>query len=272
MSMESTSGRKPRQVAVTVAFGDYADRLDETFASFAGLSSFELHAFIIGDALPRKQCPEITYHLKAPDPRYAHPLRDAVYRRWEFMDELDADYAVVVDNSDVLCLQRVPDIPVLLRGAKVAACVEHMGSRYVNGQGWTSSYINCGVTFWDVKATRQMRQEILERGRAHFRNIDDQVSINEVIQTRYYHDLVILPPQYNYRAYVGMEKKGWPTVTHLDGVVIYHNRESLAAAKKLLPVKPLAELPPLAQDEAPASASTQFWRRVRERFRPHVVK
>lgn len=258
-------------VAITVAFGDFAERLDETFLSFSRNKNMELHAFIVGDRLPARQFHGIHYHLKAPDPRFAHPLRDAVYRRWEFMDEVGAEYAVVVDNSDVLCMQDLPPIPTLLRGAAFGASVEHMGSRYLCGQGYTSNYINCGVTFWHVPSTREIRQEILERGRAHFRNIDDQVSINEVIQTRYYNNMVILPCQYNYRAYVGVRKRGWPTVSHLDGVVLYHNRTCLAQAKALMPSKALAELPPLEWDQQPATRMEQFFRRVRERLRPHVI-
>ena len=97
----------------------------------------------------------------------------------------------MVDNTDVLCLQPLPEIPELLRGADFAASVEHDGGRYLAGQGYTSTYINCGVTFWRVPPTRQMRAEIVERGRSHFRNIDDQMSINEVIQTKYYDRMIL---------------------------------------------------------------------------------
>jgi hypothetical protein len=178
----------------------------------------------------------------------------------------------VVDNQDVLCMQRLPEIPVLLRGAAFGAAVEHMGGRYLLGQGYTSAYINCGVTFWHVPSTRTMRQEIIGRGRAQFRNIDDQMSINEVIHTRYYDQMVILPSQYNYRACIAPARIwGWPTVTHLDGVMIYHNSHCIEAAKKLIPVKPRAELPDLLPDPGPLDDRQQFWRRVRERLKPHVV-
>jgi hypothetical protein len=263
---------KARQVAVTAAFGNFAERLDRTFLSFAQNPFLELHAFIVGDKLPEKRFPAITYHLRPPDPTFSHPLRDAVYRRWLFIDELEAEYALVVDNLDVLCMQPLPEIPVLLRGAVFGACVEHSGSRYIPGQSYTSAYINCGVTFWDVPATRKMREEIVARGRAYFRNIDDQRSINEVIQTRYYDQMIILPSQYNYRANLApVRVRRWPTVSNLDGVMIYHNSTCIEAAKKLLPVKPKAELPDFPQDPAPLTPSQQRWRRIRERLKPHFV-
>ena len=260
------------QVAVTVAFGGFADRLDRTFSSFLQNPFLELHAFIVGEKLPEKRVPGITYHLRPRDPAFTHDLRDAVYRRWIFIDDLDAEYALVVDNQDVLCMQRIPEIPALLRGASFAASVEHMGGRYLLGQGYTSTYINCGVTFWHVPSTRAIRHEIIARGKAQFRNIDDQMSINEVMHTRYYDQMVLLPSQYNYRACIAPARIwGWPTVTNLDGVMIYHNSHCIEAAKKLIPVKPRAQLPDLAADPAPLDERQQFRRRVRERLKPHVV-
>ncbi len=261
-----------RQVVVTVAFGPFAERLDRTFTSFAQNKFLEPHAFIVGDKLPEKKLPGITYHLRPPDPGFSHPLRDAVYRRWLFIDDLDADYALVVDNQDVLCLQPLPEIPALLRGAVVGTSVEHSGGRYIPGQGYTSSYINCGVTFWHVPSSRRIRQEIVARGRAHFRNIDDQRSINEVVQTRYYDQMILLPCQYNYRAFLAPARgPRWPTVTHLDGVKIYHNSACIEAAKRILPVKPLADLPDLPADPAPLTPRQQFQRRLKERLKPHIV-
>lgn len=266
----SMAGKK--QVAVTVAFGANAERLGSTFVTFAENPHLELHAFIIGDRLPQKQVTSIQYHLRPPDSTFAHPLRDAVYRRWLFIDELDADYAIVVDNRDVLCMQSLPQLPDLLRGAAVGGCVEHEGGRYIPGQGYISSYINCGVTFWDIKASRKMREEVVARGRSYFRNIDDQRSINEVVQTRYYDDLILLPCQYNYRANLAPTKtRNWPTVRHLDGVKIYHNGFCLEAAKQLIPTKARAELPDFPADIRPLTPSEQFWRRVKWRLKPHVV-
>jgi hypothetical protein len=264
---------KSNQAVVTVAFGDFAERLDRTFLSFAQNPFLELHAFIVGDKLPEKRFPGITYHLRPPDPMFSHPLRDAVYRRWLFIDDLDVEYALVVDNLDVLCLQPLPEIPALLRGASFGACVEHSGSRYIPGQSYTSAYINCGVTFWHVPSSRKIREETVARGRARFRNIDDQRSINEVVQTRYYDQMIILPSQYNYRAFVAPTRgPRWPTVTNLDGVMIYHNSACIEAAKKLLPVKPKAELPDFPQDPAPLTPRQQRWRRVQERLKPHIVE
>lgn len=262
-----------KQIVVTCAFGSFAERLDRTFLSFAQNPFLELHAFIIGNTLPEKQFPGVTYHLRPPDPAFSHPLRDAVYRRWLFIDELEAEYALVVDNTDVLCLQPMPEIPTLLRGAAFGASVEHAGGRYLPGQGYISSYINCGVTFWHIPSSRKMREEIVARGRSHFRNIDDQRSINEVIQTLYYDQMILLPSQYNYRAHLAPARSPrWPTVTHLDGVVIYHNSTCIEAAKKLLPVKPRAELPSLPQDVAPLTPRQQRWRRIQERLKPHIVE
>src|SRR5215471_5501448 len=94
-----------KQVVVTVASGGHAERLDETFTSFARNPFLKLHAFIVGDRLPSNRRPEIEYHLVAPDPGFQDPMRDMYYRRFLFIDELGADYALIVDNSDVLCMQ-----------------------------------------------------------------------------------------------------------------------------------------------------------------------
>jgi hypothetical protein len=261
-----------KQIVATVAFGAHAERLDRTFTSFAINPHLELHAFIIGDALPKSRWPGVHYHLKPADPSFSHPLRDAVYRRWLFIDDLDAEYALVVDNGDVLCLQQLPEIPALLRGASFGASVEHPGSRYMPGQGYTANYINCGVTFWHVPSTRRMRQEIVARGRSYFRNIDDQRSINEVIFTRYFNDAIVLPCQYNYRPHLApFGASNWPTVDHLDGVMIYHNAACIEAAKQLLPVKAVAGLPAFPADPAPLTPRQQLKRRVQERMKPHVV-
>jgi hypothetical protein len=262
----------PKQIVVTVAFGSFAERLDRTFTSFAQNAFLELHAFIIGDKLPEKRFPGVNYHLRPPDPAFSHPLRDAVYRRWLFIDELEAEYALVVDNNDVLCLQPIPEIPALLRGAAFGGSVEQLGGRFIPGQGYTSSYINCGVTFWHIPSSRRMREETVDRGRAYFRNIDDQRSINEVIQTRYYDQMILLPCQYNFRAHLAPARSpNWPTISHLDGVRIYHNSTCIEAAKRLLPVKPVAELPDFPRDPAPLTPRQQFGRRLEERLKPHIV-
>jgi len=262
-----------RQVVVTVASGPHAGKLDQTFTSFAQNRFLEAHAFIIGDRLPERRLPGITYHLEPEDPAFAHPMRDLYYRRFLFLDQLDADYALLVDNSDVLCLQTLPELPVLLRGAGLGACVEHAGSRYLEGLPYTSNYFNAGVTLWNIAASRQIRRAIVARGRARFRSIEDQLTLNEVVHAGYRDQLIILPCQYNFRAYLAPAgAPGWPTVTNLDGVRIYHNSTCVEAAKKLVPVKPEATLPDLKPDALPPTPRQQFWRKVALRMRPHRVR
>jgi hypothetical protein len=263
------SHESKRQVAMTVVYGAHAERLDRTFTSFVQNAFLELHAFVLGDRLPQRQVPGIRYHLRAPDPRFSHPMRDADFRRWEFLDDLDAAYALVVDGCDALCLQPLPEIPALLRGGWLAAAVEHHGGRRLGGGLYTSNFINAGVTFWDVAASRPLRAEVLARGRRRFRNlIDDQLCLNEVVHARYPERLALLPCQYNFRAYLDRRQPGWPTVSTLDGVVIYHNTYGIEAAKRRMPFKPRADLPPLEPDSGPLSAAQQRWRRWRQRLWP----
>jgi hypothetical protein len=200
-------------------------------------------------------------------------MRELYYRRMLFLDTLDLEYAVLVDNHDVLCLQPIPELPALLRGAALGACVEHAGGRYLAGQGYTSAYLNAGVTFWHIPSSRRLREDYAARGRARFRSVEDQLTLNEVVHTRYYDDLVILPSQYNYRACLAPVRfRDWPTVTHLDGVRIYHNVYCLEAARRLLPVRPRAALPDLPPDPGPLSPFRQFCRKVRLRLAPHRVR
>ena len=205
--------KKKRQAVVTAIFGDFAEKLDRTFLSFAQNPFLELHAFVIGNCLPKRRLTGMTYHLRQSDPAFGNTMREAYYRRWSFIDELQMEFALVVDNNDVLCLQSLPEIPALLRGATVGACVEHLGGRYILGQQYTSSYLNAGVTLWNVPESRKMRLEIIARGRSYFRKLDDQHSFNEIVQTRYFDQMIILPSQYNYRACLAPKKiRRWPTV------------------------------------------------------------
>jgi hypothetical protein len=263
-----------RSVIVTVAFGHSTENLDHTFNSFAINHGVALHAFIIGRELPQRQLSGINYHLIAPVPDFSHPLREIYFRRMELLDQLDVDFALVVDSYDVLCLQPLPPFEQLLGNADMAACVEHQGSRYILGQGYTSNFLNGGVFLWNVPRSRDIRSEIVARGRAHFRTIaDDQLCVNEVIQTKYFDRLRILPCQYNYRCHLApIRQRGCATVEHLDGVMIYHNATSMNVAKKLLPVKPEATLPDLAPDGHPLTSHEQFWRRLRNRFKPWIIK
>jgi len=112
------------------------------------------------------------------------------------------------------------------------------------------------------------------RGRAHFRTIaDDQHCLNEVIQTKHLDRLRILPCQYNYRCHLApVRQRGCATVQHLDGVKIFHNATCMEAAKKLRSVKAVAALPALPVDAQPLTLREQFWRRLRNRFQPWIVK
>ena len=263
-----------RSAIVTVAFGHSTEHLDYTFTSFARHNpGVPLHAFILGASLPQRQLAEVNYHLVAPQNDFSHPLREVYFRRMELIDQLDAEYALVVDSYDVLCLQPLPPFEKILGDSDVAACVEHMGARYVMGQGYTANFLNGGVFFWNVPRSRDIRREIVERGRAHFRTIaDDQHCINEVIQTKYYDRLRVLPCQYNYRAYLNRKQRGWPTVTNLDGVLIYHNATCMGEAQRLLPFKSKAGLPQLPQDGRPLTEREQFWRKLRLRLKPWVIR
>ena len=265
-----------RRAIVTVAYGPAREKLDHTFSSFARCTNAELHAYILGTQLPQRQVPGIQYHLLAPIPDFSHPLREVYYRRLEVLDELGADYVMTVDSFDVLCLQPLPPLEDLLGNADVAACVEHQGGRYLLGQGYTSSFLNGGVFVWNVPRSRDIRAEIVARGRSHFRTLaDDQFCLNEVIQTKYFDRLRILPCQYNYRAYLrGTYKKirpGWPIVKHLDGVAIYHNATCIPGVKKMPSFKPRADLPALPADGRPLTPWEQFWRRLWNKFKPGVV-
>jgi hypothetical protein len=262
----------PRQIVATVATGPFAERLDKTFTTFASNRFLELHAFIIGERLPERRLDGITYHLFKPDPAFMDSMREAYYRRLLFLDEVGADFALLVDNSDVIPMQPLPELPQILRGAAFAGVPEHAGSRYFAGQGWTSCYFNAGVTFWNIPASKQMRADIVKRGRTRFRSVEDQLTLNEVIHTLYFRDLIVLPSQYNFRAYYKVRQRGWPTVSNLDGVLIYHNAASVMEAKKLIPVKPAATLPELIADTAPLSDWQKFWRKMQLRRLPHVVR
>jgi hypothetical protein len=263
-----------RTAIVTVAFGHSTEHLDYTFTSFATHNpGVPLHAFILGRELPKRRLDGIAYHLVEPVPDFSDPLREIYFRRLELLDRLDVDFALVVDSYDVLCLQPLPSLEKILGGCDVAACVEHMGARYVLGQGYTSNFLNGGVFFWNVPGSRDIRREIVERGRSHFRTVaDDQHCINEVLQTHYYDRLRILPCQYNYRAYLNRKQRGWPTVTHLDGVLIFHNAATMDEAKKLPPVKPRAVLPEVPKDGGPLTDREKFWRKVKLRLTPWVIR
>jgi hypothetical protein len=259
---------------VTTAFGHSTENLDYTFLSFAEKTpGVPLHAFILGEKLPERKFPQITYHLVTPIPDFSHPLREVYFRRHELIDQLDVEFALVIDSYDVLCLQPLPPFEKILAGFDMAAATEHMGSRSILGQGYTANFLNGGVTWWNVPKSREIRAEIIERGKTRFRTVaDDQLVINEVVQTKYFDRVRILPCQFNFRAYFNRKQRGWPTVKHLHGVFIYHNATCMDDAKKLGPVNPRAELPPLERDPLPLNEKQQFWRRLATRLAPNVIK
>ena len=250
---------------VTVAFGHSTEHLDYTFLSFAQKNpGIPLHAFVIGSKLPEKREAHITYHLVAPIPDFSHPLREVYFRRHELIDQLDVEFALVVDSYDVLCLQSLPPFEKILAGFDMAAATEHEGSRYILGQGYTSNFLNGGVTFWNVPKSRDIRSEIVARGRGHFRAVaDDQFVINEVVQTKHFDRLRILPCQYNYRPHLRQWTRFWPIVKHLDGVIIYHNATCMDAVRTLSGLSPKAGLPALPRDDSPLPEGQLTWRRRR---------
>jgi len=257
---------------MTVASGGHAERLDQTFLSFSRNPGLHLHAFIIGTELPKKRLSEITYHLKEPDPAFGDPMRDLYYRRWLFVDDLSEDYVCVVDNSDVLCLQNLPAFDRLLQGRAIAGCSEHPASRYIAGQGFTTNYINCGVLFFDRAGSRAIREEVVARGRARFRSVEDQLTFNEVVQTCHYDELALLPCQYNFRAHYRFHEPKWPTVETLDGVKIYHNAASMAEARKTGSFAALAALPEFVADQKPLTKFQKILRKVLLRRERHWVR
>jgi hypothetical protein len=210
----------------------------------------------------------IRYHLRAPDPSFSHPMRDADFRRWLFIDELGVDFAMVVDGMDVLCLRPLPPLPDLLRGGCFAGCVEHDGGRHLGGGAYTSNFLNAGVTYWDVAASRELRHAVERRGRTCYRNqVDDQLALNEVIHASYFDQVTLLPCHFNYRGSLGPKPRGWPQAPNLDGIRIYHNSHWIAEAKQQIPPADRGQLSPLPPDPGPVGTWTQRWRRLRTRWR-----
>ena len=267
-----------RSAIVTLVMGQATERLDHTFLSFAEKNpGIPLHAFILGDTLPQRRFPQIQYHLLKSNTDFSDPHREVYFRRMEVLDELDLDYALTVDCFDVLCLQPLPPFEQLLAGAHVGACVERFGSWYILGQGYTSNFLNGGVFLWNVPRSRDIRSEVIQRGKSYFRNNqDDQFCLNEVINTKYFDRLRILPVQYNFRAFLGKRllawrNRRWPTVNHLDGVILYHNTFCISEAKQLKSTKPRADLPPLPVDGRPLTKFEKYRRRLQKWLKPRVV-
>lgn len=126
------------------------------------------------------------------------------------------------------------------------------------------------MVFWNLLASRGIREEIVARGPSHFRTVaDDQFCLNEVVQTKYFDQLRILPCQFNYRSHIlNVRQSAIATVGHLDGIMIYHNARCMDLAKQLRPVRPKAQLPELEPDGKPLTKREMFWRRVGQKLKP----
>jgi hypothetical protein len=226
-----------RSAVVTVAFGHPTEQLDYTFASFGINEGVPLHAFILGKEFPGAGS-------KALLTTSSSRCRTSRIRSGDLFSpdrvERSAGGGRRAGRGFVRCA-----LP-----AKAAAVREHPwrqrcgglcrahGRPLRHGPGYTANFLNGGVFFWKVAASQDIRAEIVARGRRHFRTVaDDQFVINEVVQTKHYDRLRILPCQYNYRAYLNRRQRGWPTVTHLDGVLMYHNATCMEEAKKMLSVE-----------------------------------
>jgi hypothetical protein len=266
-----------RQVIITTVFGPKAESIAKTFASFLKVPDAELHVFVYNQELPHDRHPKLQYHLVQHDPAFTSIRRDALFRRWTLPDQLDAEYALVVDGTDAICIHPLPAFQQILRGACLAAATEWVPPIRILGQGFTSTYLNAGVTFWHLPGSSKIRHEVAARGRAHYRGpFDDQTVLNEVVQTSYFDQLAILPSQFNWRALYRKNFRSWhhhfrnwPRVDSLDGVFIYHNQhcvdEVLSALESQQPAA-RAKLPNLPADTQPLSPSTLFWRRLVHRW------
>ncbi len=267
-----------RQAIVTTVFGSGAEQLGRTFGTFSQNPETELHAFVFGSALPATRHSEIHYHLVEPDADFVSVRRDALFRRWLLPDSLGAEFVLVVDGTDVICIRPLPSFDSLLRGASLAAATEWGPPVPILGQGYTSTYINAGVTFWHLPSSRAMREEIVARGRRHYRGpFDDQTALNEVMLTSYFERVTILPSQFNWRGFYKRNYRTWrdgyrrwPRVDSLDGVYLYHNQrclEDVQAAIQAAPPRSKADLPTLPADQRPLSRWTMFCRRLLHRWR-----
>jgi hypothetical protein len=272
------AGMSSKQVITTTLFGEAAENLGTTFGTFSKVPNSELHAFIYGKTLPKNRDANIYYHLVEHDSSFVSVRRDALFRRWLWPNKLDAEFALVVDGTDAICVQPLLSFATLLRGGCVAAASEWGRPIRISGQGFTSSYINAGVTFWNLPQSVKIREEIVARGRAYYRGpFDDQTVLNEVLYTSYFDQLTILPSQYNWRAFYRQNSRiSWrnqfkfcPRVDSLDGVRIYHNHhccEQVTHDIKIHPPAAYAKLPEFPIDTHPLNARTVFWRRLVHRW------
>ena len=271
-----------KQFVCAVVWGSAVETFGRTFATFAAPGT-ELHAFVFNPTLPENRHPAVDYHLAPLDPGFRSVRRDALFHRWTLPDLLwpGEGYALVVDATDAVCLQPLPPFERLLGGKAVAAAPEWGPPVRIDGQRYTGSYLNAGVTLWDLEASYAIRREIVARGRARYRGeFDDQTVLNEVVQTRHYDRLALLPCQYNWRALYKRNFRGWqhhfrawPRVDSLDGVVVYHNQRCVAEvlqARDFGPRNwphPFALLPDHGPDAPHLGAWMRLWRRVAHRWK-----
>lgn len=248
-----------RCAIISAVYGTHANLLDRTLATFATCPGCELHAFIFGDVRPSSPHPAIRYHQVPFTGAYGPSYREVNYRRWEVLQ--DFDHVAVVDGGDTYCIQPLPPLAEILDGKAAAAAVEYHGSRPLGVSGFTSTYFNAGVTFWDVARSAPLRQKILERGRARFRaNTDDQLALNEVLHASI-QEVRILPFLFNYHLHLKprLADRYWPVARELPGVYILHTPDPVP------PLPPSGPDPfPLEPVEAEASFPTPFQRRLRQ--------
>src|SRR5215471_7996486 len=112
------------QVIMTTVFGQQAENIAKTFASFCKVPNSELHVFVFNKSLPQNRHSQMQYHLVEHDPSLVSVRRDALFRRWTLPDELDAEYGMVVDGTDAICLHPLPPFEDLLGNGIVAAAPE----------------------------------------------------------------------------------------------------------------------------------------------------
>jgi hypothetical protein len=267
-----------RQAIITTIWGPYAASVQQTFSSFLKVPDADLHVFVFNDKLPDYRHPQFNYHLVWRDRAFRSVRRDALFRRWTLLDYVGAEYALVVDGTDAICLQPLPRFSTLLGANYVAGCPEWGPPMRILGQGYSSTYLNAGVTFWHVPTTIKIRNEIVDRGRACYRGpFDDQTVLNEVLQTKYFNLLGVLPAQYNWRALYQKNFRSWhhhfrawPRVDCLDGVRIYHNQHCIYEVLNAIEARQpsvTAHLPDLASDPPHLAFRQALWRRIAHRLK-----
>src|SRR5690348_3166338 len=133
------------QAIVTTVFGPKAETIQKTFPPFPKVPDPNLNVFVFNPILQENRHPQLHYHLVEHDPAFVSVRRDALFRRWTLPDQLDAEYVLVADGTDAICIHELPPFKDLLRGANLAAATEWGPPVRILGQGFTGSYLNAGV-------------------------------------------------------------------------------------------------------------------------------